>query len=579
MVIYPCYLNFAKVSILLVFLILLTAAGCSREKPEIEATFTPFGLEVKGAGSIPLSLYDEAGRLVLSYPELPGPDVLLVFPWETKKIYLLKAGEAKIRLKTPGKKPLAELLVLAPLGSPGERFIIYPETPLKASFVVSTRTPCPEIGLMFTAYRDLTVNLAKENIAIKEGERKLLRKKLCLPEGKPLSLNVRVENTPLNLKFKRRYVDLHGKIKILAWHFPTDESGLAIRHRREGVLVIPNPLFERIGYLLGIKERGYSRYLPFAYQTVVLKNESPVPVNLLVKADFFYPQTEEMAKGFYPPEFGAEGHVKEPLALAYLPPQGTGKVVLPVFAEIPPGEYLARIEVYPLGEKEPVLVKERLIGVTQGKPWLATSLFVILFCGFTVSAGFLVAHRQVLRRFRVRELCLIALSGAVAFGLDFLGGLISNLFYALLGPFNVLVGGLITEITHYAVFTAIFVLVPKPGFVTLSYLINYLMGLLLYGGMRATDPFFVGANIFFMEASLLLLLVYRNPIGFRLVLALALADAVQTFSSLVLHMTFYRLYFPGWYILLSVVVKGFLYTLIGALIGLKIGKLLREMER
>ncbi|OAG27757.1 hypothetical protein [Thermodesulfatator autotrophicus] len=560
-------------------LIFLTLVGCSREATEVETIFTPLGLIVKGASSIPLSLYDDKGNLILSYPKLPGPDVLLVFPWKPEKTYLLKVGATKIKLLAPEKRPIAELLVLTPLGSPGERFIVYPESPLEAHFVVSSRAPCPEIGLMFTPYQDLKIEIASFKKNIPEGQRELFRQKVYLKDNEETVLKIKLENTPINLSFERRYVDLRGKIKVLAWHFPTDESGLNIRHKREGVLVIPNPLFEKIGYTLGIKERGYSRFLPFAYQTILLKNESPMPVNLLIKADFFDPQTVKKASGFYPPKFGAEGHIKEPLGLAYLPPHGIARVVLPVFAEIKPGEYLARIEVYPLGEKKPVLVKERLIGVTRGKPWLAASLFVILFCGLTISLGFLVAHQRVLRHFRVRELCLIALSGAVAFGLDFLGGMLSNIFHAILGPFNVLVGGLITEVTHYVVFTAIFSLVPKPGFVTLSYLMNYLMGLLLYGGMRATDPFFVGANIFFMEAMLLLLLVYQKPVGLRLVLALALADALQTFSSLVLHMTFYRLYFPDWYIWLSVGVKGFLYTLIGAGLGLKIGKLLREMER
>jgi hypothetical protein len=295
----------------------------------------------------------------------------------------------------------------------------------------------------------------------------------------------------------------------------------------------------------------------------VLENESPVPVNLLVKAHFLDVKTGRQVEGFYPPQFFSSGHMKEPVALTYLPPKGRARVVLPVYAEVPSGEYLARVEIYPLGGREPVLIKERRIGVTRGKPWLAAGLLVIMGSGLLFSLGLLFGHRHLLKRFRTRELCLISLSGAVAFGLDFLGGLLSNILYALLGPFNVLVGGLITEVIHYAVFTAIFVLVPKPGFATLSCLLHYLMGLLLYGGIRATDPFFVGSRILTLEALLLLFAVYRKPISWRTVLALSLADALQTLSSLILHMTFYRLFFPVWYLWLSILVKGFLYTLFG----------------
>jgi len=64
-----------------------------------------------------------------------------------------------------------------------------------------------------------------------------------------------------------------------------------------------------------------------------------------------------------------------------------------------------------------------------------------------------------------------------------------------------------------------------------------------------------------------------------LILALALADALNTAISLLLHMTFFRLFFPGWYIWLSVVVKGFFYTLIGAWLGVSVGQTLRRVER
>ena len=254
--------------------------------------------------------------------------------------------------------------------------------------------------------------------------------------------------------------------------------------------------------------------------------------------------------------------------------------MLPIYVkEVPPGEYLARVAVYPLGEERPVLTETRRFGVSRGKPWLAAGLLAILLCGGLYSMAILGLLKPLLSGFGLRALTLVSLAGAVAFGLDFLGGLLSNILYALLGPFNILVGGLITEVVHYAVFTAVFVLIPRPGFATLSGLLHYLMGTVLFGGLRATDPFFVGFRLLTLETFLLLFRAYRRPSGGRTVLALGLADALNTLASLILHMTFYRLFFPVWYLWLSILVKGFLYTLFGAFLGARIGRHLRDMER
>ncbi|WP_022852487.1 hypothetical protein [Thermodesulfatator atlanticus] len=562
------------------FFFLFLICACARDPVSFRARFTPLGLEVSGLPPrTTLALYNEAGRLILSYPPLAGPDALLVFPWKPGKTYVLEARGNRLSLKAPATKPFATVSVMAPLGAPERRFLLFPDKTLREKFLVSSKDPCAEIGLLVTAYHPgLSLKIADEEDRLGEGERRLFRKRLCFEGEKPITLLLETKKARVFFSFTRKYVSLKGKIEIVAWHLPTDESGLSLRYRREGLIVLPNLLFQDLAYRLGIKEKGYSRYLPYAYQTLVLKNKSPIPVNLLLKAEFLDPRTGKSALGFYPPAYG-DGHVKEPVAFAYLAPYGTAKVVLPIYGEAKPGEYLFRIKVYPLGEKDPVLVEERLVGVTQGKPWLAASLLVIMACGLLFSLYVILGHRRLLKGFSMRELSLMALAGAVAFGLDFLGGTISNILYALLGPFNVLVGGLITEIIHYAVFTAIFVLVPKPGFATLTALIHYLMGVVLYGGMRATDPFFLGAKVLVLEAALFLFLCYKKPQGLRTVIALSVADAVQTFSSLVLHMTFYRLFFPDWYLVLSIGIKGFLYTLFGAALGLKIGGYLKELER
>ncbi len=207
---------------------------------------------------------------------------------------------------------------------------------------------------------------------------------------------------------------------------------------------------------------------------------------------------------------------------------------------------------------------------------------MVVAIGVGYSLFLLVAIKGYFSRFNVRSLVLISLMGAVGFGLDFLGGLASNVLYALLGPFNILVGGLITEISHYLVLSAILYLIPRPGTVTLSGLVTYLMGGILMGGFGVTDAVFVGSRLAYQEGLLFLVGATRAsgpPSRIRLALSLSLADALSTASSLVLHATFYRLFFPPWYIGLAVVVKGFFYTFLGVSLGVPFGKVLRRIER
>ena len=573
-------------------LCLATLPSCRKptEAPP-RAAFVPLGLEVSGLlENTPVELYKASGKPVLLYPPLASSNVLLIFPWRPGAEYLLKAGGTALHLRAPERRPLAEVEVFAPLGSPGRRFYLYPGRPPEKPrhFVLPSRESCPEVGFLVTSYRPkLFVSLkepsGREILRRKlsgEFDRVLLRRRLCLPEKTPRRFVLSAGNARLELAFERRELDLRGKVRLVSWRLPTEESGLSLRYRREGLLAVPNPLFERLGYALGIKARGFSRYEPFAFETLVLENLSGVPLNLIVRADFLDPESRKPVPGFYPPRFGMSGHVRKPLALIYLPPHGKARAVLPIYVkEVPPGEYLARVTVYPLGEEIPVLREARRFGVSRGKPWLAAGLLVILLCGGLYSVAVLGLLKPLLSGFGLRALALVSLAGAVAFGLDFLGGLLSNVLYALLGPFNILVGGLITEVVHYAVFTAVLVLVPRPGFATLSGLLHYLMGTVLFGGLRATDPFFVGFRLLTLEAFLLLFRAYRRPSGGRTVLALGLADALNTLASLILHMTFYRLFFPVWYLWLSILVKGFLYTLFGAFLGARVGRHLRGMER
>jgi hypothetical protein len=184
----------------------------------------------------------------------------------------------------------------------------------------------------------------------------------------------------------------------------------------------------------------------------------------------------------------------------------------------------------------------------------------------------------------LRILVLLSLLGSLQFCLSFAGRLVSSVTYAILGPFNCLVGGLLTEVLTYLLITSILFLVPRVGAMTLAGIVNYIMGGILFGSFGFTDILYHGSGIAFRE---ILLLVFgithfrqsdREPAIFPMMLALGIAGAASTFTSLTLNSVFYRLYFADWYILLNVVVTGFFYTAIGVYLGKKLGRNLRKVN-
>jgi len=276
--------------------------------------------------------------LLLQFSQL-----LLVFPWEPKTRYFLKSGPQKITLTSPETRPLAEVRVFAPLGAPGKGYLLFPEeTKKKLSFFA--RKECSEIGLLFTSYAsslELILPDGEKRPLPQEFTRFFWRSEISLSKGEERELVFSLkgrDSVRFSLILRREAFDLAANLSFVSWRIPTDEFGYALRVRREGLLVLPNPFFERLTYFLGLKAQGYSRYAPFAYETIVLENKGPVAVNLLLKADILDPETKEPVKGFYPPRFGMRGHYRKPMALAYLPPGERVSVVLPIYADaIAPG--------------------------------------------------------------------------------------------------------------------------------------------------------------------------------------------------------------------------------------------------
>ncbi len=574
---------------ILILVASLILGGCQKGKDTLQITFKPWGIEVKGVRpGVRLRLYDTQRELILAYPPLWGENQRLIFSWNPGKHYLLEYEGHLYPLKAPDSNIISSLEIFAPWGQPPLKIWLYQkekpfwETPFPAKDILLTgEGNCFEVGLLVTSFTEkLLIEIGPKQFSLGRYEKHLENLPLCFENSfeKKIAIKIGLREILLPFRWERRSLD--RAVELLSWELPTDAYGYQEKRRLKDTLVVPNPFWEKLAYHLGIKAKGFSRYEPFAYQCLVLKNRLSVPLTFLIKGAFLEPGAQKIVRGFYPPRFFSHGQFREPLVLVRLPARGRAKAVLPIFVsqEISSGEYLARVEIYAFGAKKPLLVREKRFGVVRGSPIVSEALLLILIFGGSYTIFLLLRIKYWLEKFPLRELTLLALTGAVGFGLDFLGGLLSNVLYAFLGPFNILVGGLITEIAHYLVLTAVLWLLPRPAVVTISGIITYFMGCILFGGFRFTDPFFLGARLLVLEVFVYL----ANKARYRakaLIFALAVADALNTAISLLLHMAFYRLFFPSWYIWLSVLVKGFLYTLLGAFLGVQTGKLLQKVER
>ncbi len=578
------------IACLVLFVCLFAISSCKRSAQNVEFKFEPLGIRVIGRlFDNPIKLYSPKGRLILQYPPM-GDNVLLIFKWRANTNYLIKIGNKRFYIKTPYKRPVAKLEITVPLGQiPQEFFLPYKLPPKTFTFVGKPGTY--QIGLLvenLTNNKLLFFINKKENELTGEFSNFFKTYKLNFKKAnqkRAIELYFPGLNKRITLNFLLKKSHLKNYIKLISWRLPTDAFGIVEGTRLEDTIVLPSPLWFKLSYLFGLKDIGFSRFDPIAFQALQIKNCLSCPLSLLIQADFLDEHTKKPVPGLYPKQFGPTGGTKKVITFIQLPPQKSSLAVLPIYVakDVPSGEYLIRVKIHPFGYPNLVETFTKKMGILRGSSFITIFLFIIIAISFSYWIFLTFNLKKWLSSFNLRALVLIALMGAVGFGLDFLGGMFSNILHAILGPFNILVGGLITEVCHYLILTSILCLLPRLGTVSLAGLITYLMNGILFGGFGILDILFVGSRLAYQEGLLYVFGITRKQDiehhKLALMFALAIADSLMTVSVLILYAVFYRLFYPFWYIVLAVVIKGFFYTLIGSRIGLLFGTKLMSMER
>lgn len=414
---------------------------------------------------------------------------------------------------------------------------------------------------------------------------------------------------------------LAGAVEISRIHFPATAEGAPWTGRAGDVVAQPGVICQGLARIMG-RQTGHNAYEPYAWIGVGVKNQWKELVTVMVEAGDVEPsavsgqpstsdseifsdenQNESVtgvARFNNQPEirnlkfeissfFAYDWWQENPRTLSQsslltLGPGEERVVALPLFVspQTPAGRYAAAVRVRPSGGGEPLAAQAYHFRVERDRGGLAA--FVIILAAVT-GAGVLLLPaflRRMLPRLYVRQMVLVSLFGALTVAGALLVNVVNSPLQGALGPFNAFVGGFFYRLMMAALWLSLLTLLPYRGVVTLTALLGYLIGGIFFGSFNPLDFILVGSGILYKETALMALGATRSlpPMGerdgaaagpanlgagfvWRVALALGMAEAASTFTSLALQMVFYRLYFAEWYVWSVVVLQSFGYMVIG----------------
>lgn len=583
----------------------------------LDAAFSPEGVlrvtNLARTGTV--HVYDPSGTLVATGRTHGRDTCEIPFQWQRGLAYRVVAGAREGEAHAPASTPVLVVRLHTPLGQPPHEYLYHAPLPKAGEHRIPIPAgPNERLDIMLEVERlsdegpELLMDVsggplgepggfgftprwtAEDEPLAFEFDKLVYSARLSTGDSLPADeALVRVSCQDFQQDFRLTFVPARiaeDDIHIEGWVLPVDALGNAKTGQPRDQVVMPNPVWSRAASWLGVRPRGHDTAAPFTYQAVDLGNRSASPLTVLVDLEGVDPVTGGQSRYFDPPTWESGGGTNRTLAYVALPPGEVTRCVLPVHVDpdTPAGEYLRRLTITPLGSDRVAARAEAPFAVVRTKLLLSAWVAGVALLVVAWLTGVLVLWQRLMRSLGVRTLVLLSLLGSLQFCLSFAGGWVSTVFYAILGPFNCLVGGFLTEVLTYLLVTAILYLVPRVGAMTIAGMVSYLMGGIMFGTFGLTDLLFVGAGLAFREVFLLAFGVTRfhptsePPRLLPMMLALGLADAATTFTNLALFAVLYRLFYAHWFIVMNVGVTGFLYTCVGVYLGRSLGRSLREVR-
>ena len=378
-------------------------------------------------------------------------------------------------------------------------------------------------------------------------------------------------------------------LSIESIKMPTDATGTADRKQREDTIYYPRPLFS------WLRTAQTNAFEPTTYQTVRLRNQGEETIHVVVSSTNTDMKSGETIPFLAPPET-ANGGINRSAAFASLQGGTVTEIPLPIYfhpmylkqgklEQAIPGEYERDITVKVWGSDATILREKRPLHlIVPNQQALLVSLFAIMSSciGFAVLLRF---HERLFAGFTMKHLIVIALFSTTVFVAVMVPStLFLNLVRAILGPFSVLLIGLINETLYYALLTALLIYISGApssmetinreytkgsGVILLVSAVRLLLGGVTFGLFTPMAIVYTGTSVLLLETGFLLVRK-RSLLAWAVVLGIC--DALSVYVDLQLSILFYRLFFADWYIVLRILIEGFIYTFIGVLLGARLGR-------
>ena len=379
--------------------------------------------------------------------------------------------------------------------------------------------------------------------------------------------------------------EIEEHISIASIDMPTDSSGTTDPRQRKDTIYHPRPLFS------WLHSKQTDEYTPTTYQTVRLNNQGEETIHVVVSSINRDVKTGEVVPFLAPPDAVNAGTDRS-ISFASLPSGEITSIPLPIYFHpqfAVAGKYEREISVKIWGSDTTVLSAKRLLHIVVPN---RHALFVSGLAFLASCTGLIVLlryHRQFFVRFTTKQLIVIALFGTTVFVAVMVPStLFLNLISVILGPFSVLITGLMNETLYYALLTALLIYIyggpgdkakpesndglqpqSKGGVILLVSAVRLLLGAVTFGLFTPMTIIYTGTSIILLETGFLLVR-RRGLLAWALVLSIC--DAIAVYVDFQLSILFYRLFYADWYILLRIFVEGFAYTFLGVLLGAKLGR-------
>lgn len=389
--------------------------------------------------------------------------------------------------------------------------------------------------------------------------------------------------------------EARAALEIVQVTFPADQAGRPDLGRPEGRVTLPSSWWQAALKAAGLGIRPPDGFAPWAWTGVVLANHSDDDISVVIQGRV-RDGAGELEPAFRPRMRDGSAITGQVSVLARVPAGEQARLSLPLYIDdalltadvVAREQWRREVSVTPLGAGEPLLHADAPLYVSRGSSAASAGFLMTVFGAIAGTALLLLRGPRWLARAPTSTLTTIALFGAMNFLLSAAGRLLGMGVSAVLGPFSILLTGLVDDALRYALLATLITLLPQPGTVALAALVSWLLSGAALGTFSPLDIVFIGNRVLWLEGALWLCGITRSTRWLdehsgrrwlRLSMAFGAASVATTATGIVLHVVLYRLFFAGWYVSMLLIGPGFLYVLMACALAVPFADSLRRIQR